>query len=88
MSTTYTHTSSTGRRSRLEVRTGHVFRRLAEWLRARRDRRITIGELNALDDRILYDIGIPRSAIGAIAENRFHERMTDFDDQWKHLRHY
>lgn len=88
MSTAYSSASSGGRRSRWELRTGHFFRRMAERFKAHRDRKITITELSALDDRILKDIGVPRSEINAVVDERFHERMREFDEQWSHMRFY
>lgn len=59
----------------------NLFRRLGRWLaaarqalgtlratrRRRREIAVTIRELNALDDDILHDIGIPRGAIRDVA---------------------
>lgn len=41
-----------------------------------RQRRTTYGELNALDDRMLADIGIQRADIEAVAEGAAHGPLT------------
>lgn len=47
---------------------GRAARRGVQWYLARRRRRASIGELAALDDRTLKDIGVPRSEIPALVD--------------------
>ena len=81
MSTTYTPASVGGRRSpRTRARASHFFGRLAERMRARRDRNLTIATLSQLDDKMLDDIGVARYDIEAIADERFNARMRNLGE--------
>ncbi len=55
---------------------GKGLKKLAYAVEAWRQRRATYGELVALDDRLLADIGIHRSDIPAIAEAAGHQHIV------------
>lgn len=54
------------------LKLGTSLKKVAYTVEAWRQRRATFGELNALDDRLLSDIGISRSDIPTIAEASGH----------------
>lgn len=55
---------------------GKSLKKLAYAVEAWRQRRATYGELSALDDRLLADIGIQRSDISAIADASVGQRVV------------
>jgi uncharacterized protein YjiS (DUF1127 family) len=54
------------------LKTGPGLKKVAYAIEAWRQRRATYGELSALDDRLLADLGIQRADIPAIAEGAAH----------------
>ena len=58
-----------------------ISRRLRAW-QDRRARRLTVETLNALDDRTLADIGLGRTEILSIVNDRRNERLRRYDERW------
>jgi uncharacterized protein YjiS (DUF1127 family) len=58
-----------------------ISRTLRAW-QERRARRVTVETLNALDDRTLADIGLGRSEILSIVNDRRNERLRRYDERW------
>jgi uncharacterized protein YjiS (DUF1127 family) len=58
-----------------------ISRRFRAW-QERRARRVTVETLNALDDRTLSDIGLARSEILSIVNDRRNERLRRYDERW------
>lgn len=58
------------------LKLGHGLKQVAYAVEGWRQRQATYAELSALDDRLLADLGIQRSDIGAIAEGSPHRPIT------------
>jgi uncharacterized protein YjiS (DUF1127 family) len=58
------------------LKLGERLKTLAHTIESWRQRRATFGELSALDDRLLADIGVQRSDIPAIAEGSGRRRIA------------
>ena len=74
MSTTYVPASTPRPHGDTTAQFGSIVRRIRNHFRDILDRRASIAELEALDDRILKDIGITRTEIAAVVDQNILDR--------------